>query len=84
MNRVDRELLAECLHEILRAHLEELVKGMPLKDGGLKLSGETIMRIMVLTRTPFPMLDPHDAQRARVLADQILARIEKAEARRGE
>jgi len=45
-----REALPAILHDLLRARLEELVKGMPLSDGGLRLSGDVAQRVAVLTR----------------------------------
>ena len=67
-----REALPAILHDLLRARLEELVKGMPLSDGGLRLSGDVAQRVAVLTRMHYDFLEPADKERLLADADRLI------------
>lgn len=67
-----KEALAALLHDLFRARLEEIVKGMPLSDGGLRLTAEVAARVAVLCRTNFEFLESPEQERARADADRLL------------
>ena len=72
------DALAPILHDLFRTRLEDLVKGMPLKDGGLRLSAEAAARVTILSRTGFEFLEPEDQARARADAARLLKLLAEA------
>jgi hypothetical protein len=69
---MDREALAALLHDLFRARLEELIKGMPTRGGGLILDPEKAAAVAVLCRTNFEFVDTSAQQRARADADRLM------------